>query len=145
MGQAARAELDAAIEQTTDLDLIDKLTYSYYARALYGTDLPMPHFYLGTNRKQDLKIRSMLPFALYSGVPLRLYYIPYPPLLMKQEAMKTIIEDLAFGKPLASREKDYKGQYTSELAQSEYERLVTLSEDPLSTLGLVQQTQPGED
>lgn len=137
MGATAQAELAARIAQTTDLAALDRITYEYYARALYGTYLPPPHFYVGSNRKQALKLRTMLPMALYSGVPLRFYYTPYPSLLMTEATLKVILEDLAFGASSASTSKDYAGLYTPESAEAEFRRMQRLAADPDTTLGLV--------
>lgn len=137
MGAEAQAELEEALEQTSDLQVMHDLVYKYYARAVYGTDLPYPHFYVGTNRNGDLKLRALLPIALLCGGPFRLYYTPYPSFFMTAETLKVILEDLAFGKPLRSTKLDYSGQVTSELLEAEYERVQELSADPFSTLGLV--------
>lgn len=137
MGADAGAELEAALAQATDLRTMHDLLYQYYARAVYGTDLPVPHFYLGTNRNGDLKLRALLPIALLAGGPFRLYYTPYPSLNMTREAFQAMLEDLAFGKPLRSTKLDYSGQLTPELLQSESQRVQELSADPRSTLGLV--------
>jgi hypothetical protein len=137
MGAQALEELERALEQTSDLQLMHDLTYKYYARAVYGTDLPYPHFYIGTNRNGDLKLRALLPIALLCGGPFRLYYTPYPSFFMTPETLKAILEDLAFGKPLSSTKYDYSGQVTSELLEAEYARVQELSSDSFSTLGLV--------
>jgi hypothetical protein len=137
MGAEAKAELEAELEQCSDLQKMHDLAYKYYARAVYGTDLPYPHFYIGTNRNGDLKLRALLPIALLCGGPFRLYYTPYPSLFMTPETLKAILEDLAFGKPLRSTKIDYSGQVTSELLEAEYERVQELSADPFSTLGLI--------
>lgn len=137
MSAEAQAELEVALEKCTDLQAIHDLTYKYYARAVYGTDLPYPHFYIGSNRNGDLKLRSMLPIALLCGGPFRLYYTPYPSFFVTKETLKAILEDLAFGKPLRSKKIDYSGQLTSELLEAEYSRVLELSADPNSTVGLV--------
>lgn len=143
LGDDALRALEAEIAATDDLAKIDELTYRYYAKALYGTEVPMPHFYLGSNRKGDLKLRSMLPFALYSGAPMRLYFTPYPSLFTKYDTLHAIIDDLAFGKQKLSREKDYRGQLTPEAVQAAYQNVVQLSEDASTTVGLLY--QPAKD
>ena len=142
MGEEAAAKLKAALDDCHDLQTMHDVLYKYYSTAVYGTDVPMPHFYLGSNRNGDLKLRSLLPIALLCGGPFRLFYTPYPSLFTTRETMKVILEDLAFGKPLSSKKLDYGGQVTSELMQSEYQRVQELSADPYSTLGLVRQTNP---
>lgn len=137
MGQEAHAELQARLNQSTDLREMHALLYEYYARAVYGTDLPVPHFYLGTNRNGDMKLRAVLPIALLCGDPFRLYYTPYPSLFVTRETLQAILEDLAFGKRLRSEKVDYQGKVTRELLQAEYERVIALSADPASTFGLV--------
>lgn len=139
LGDEAQCEFEAQVAATTDLETLDALTYRYYARALYGTEVPMPHFYLGSNRKGDLKLRSMLPFALYSGAPMRLYFTPYPSLFTTRETMFRIIDDLAFGQQKLSREKDYRGQYSQEAVETTYQQVIELRSDPDTTLGLLYQ------
>jgi hypothetical protein len=141
MGPTAERDLEVALEQSHDMQEMHDLLYKYYARAVYGTDLPVPHFYLGTNRNGDLKLRALLPIALLAGGPFRLYYTPYPSLSMTLETFQTILEDLAFGKPLRSTKTDYSGQITSEVLEAEYQRVQELSADPYSTLGLVRRVQ----
>ncbi|MCC6617315.1 MAG: hypothetical protein IT320_27830 [Anaerolineae bacterium] len=137
MGDAASSELAAAIEQAEDLNAVHDLLYRYYARAAYGVDLPQPHFYLGTNRNGDLKMRSVLPNAFIGGSACRLFYTPYPTLMMPREAMRALFDDLAFGEQkLRSKQMDYRDKYTPELAAAEYERFRQLSADPSSILGL---------
>jgi len=137
MGADAQATLEAKLAAATDLRTMYKLLYQYYTRAVYGTDLPIPHFYLGASRNGDLKLRSMLPIALLCGDPFRLFYTPYPSLYITRDTLQAILEDLAFGKPLRSTNKDYSGQYTSELLDAEYQRVLDLKDDPSSTIGLM--------
>jgi hypothetical protein len=137
MGEQASAELDAALQSTTDLRIVHDLMYKYYSKALYGTDIPVPHFYLGTNRNGDLKLRALLPFSLLAGGPFRLYYTPYPSFAMTRESLQTLLEDLAWGKGLRSSKTDYSGLVTAELLQAEYDRVQALAADPTSIVGLV--------
>lgn len=136
MGEAASAALEAALNNSTDLNEIHNLLYEYYARAVYGTSLPIPHFYLGSNRNGNLKLRSMLPIALICGGPFRLYYTPYPSLFITDETLQAILEDMAFGAALRSTTVDYKDRFSSEVMDAEYTRVQELREDPGSTLGL---------
>lgn len=136
LGNGATAELSQRMAQADDLQTMHDLLYEYYAYAAYGTNLPKPHFYIGTNRKDDLKLRSMLPISLLCGDDCRLFYVPYPSLMMKRETLQAILEDLAFGKPLRSTTIDYGGQITSDMINAEYARVEELSADPNSTLGL---------
>jgi hypothetical protein len=124
MGTQEYHAFEASLEQSTDLkDMHDKL-YRFYARAVYGTDIPMPQFYLGSNRNGDIKLRSMLPLAMVCGGPFRMFFTPYPSLFMTREVMQAILEDLAFGKPLRSSKLDYSGQVTAELLDAEYQRII---------------------
>jgi hypothetical protein len=141
MGEEAQAEFEAGIEQSTDLQDIHDRMYKYYARAVYGTDIPMPHFYLGSNRNGELKLRSMLPIAMVCGGPFRMFFTPYPSLFMTRETLQALLEDLAFGKPLRSMKTDYSGKLTGELLEAEYQRIIELNSDPSSTLGLVRKTR----
>jgi hypothetical protein len=136
MGETTTRELEKALSDATDMTTMHDLLYRYYARAVYGTELPTPHFYLGTNRNGDLKLRALLPIAMLCGGPFRLFYTPYPTLFITYETLQAVLEDLAFGKPLRSTTMDYTGQYTSELVEAEYERVLQLSSDPESTIGL---------
>lgn len=137
MGAEAHAAFEAQIAAIDDLREMYRLLYQYYARAVYGTDLPIPHFYLGTSRNGDLKLRALLPIALLCGGPFRLFYTPYPALYTTPETLQTIVEDLAFGKPLRSDNKDYSGYYTSELIEAEHQRVLDLKDNPASTIGLM--------
>ncbi len=142
MGEAERLALETALEQTTDLREMHDQLYRYYARAVYGTDLPMPHFYLGSNRNGDIKVRSMLPMSMICGGPFRMFFTPYPSLYLTQEIIQSILEDLAFGKPLRSTKTDYSGQITRDLLEVEHQRILQLSADPGSTIGMVRRLQP---
>jgi hypothetical protein len=141
MGEAAQAQLQEGLSAETDLQTLHDLLYRYYAQAVYGTNLPMPQFYLGTNRNGDLKLRAFLPIALLGGASFRMFFTPYPSLFTTRETLQAILEDLAFGKPLSSKKIDYSGQFTPELAEKEYQRVVELAADPRSTVGLVRQVQ----
>jgi hypothetical protein len=142
MGDGAQADLEHQISTAPDMQTLNDSLYRYYARAVYGVDMPTPHFYLGTNRNGDLKLRAMLPIALLCGDPFRLFFTPYPSLYIARETLQAILEDLAFGKPLRSRKTDYSGQITSELSELEYQRILRLRADPNTTLGLVRKVQP---
>lgn len=136
-----QALIESQLNATTDLDAVYKLLYDHYARAVYGTSLPMPHFYVGTNRNGDFKLRALLPISLLCGGAFRLFFTPYPTLFITQETLQTILEDLAFGKALRSKRKDYSGQYSQKLADKEYQRIVSLSADAETTLGLIREVE----
>lgn len=142
MGAEAHAQLEAELAAAADLQTLHDTLYRYYARATYGTDLPIPHFYLGSNRNGDLKLRAVLPIALLCGGAFRMFYTPYPSLFLKREVLQAILEDLAFGKPLRSFNTDYRDKITGDLVEVEYQRILELSADPRSTLGLVRKTHP---
>lgn len=135
MSDEERAALDAKIAAQENLEEVYRILYRHFSRAAYGTDVPMPHFYLGTNKSGDLKWRSPMPLALSGGDYLRMFYTPYPTLFMKRDAMRAMLEELAFKDRFYSAKTDYSGQYTPELIQAEYERVVALSDDPSSILG----------
>lgn len=139
LGAEAHEAFEAELEATQDLKEIHDITYKYYARAVYGTSVPVPHFYVGTSKNGDLKLRSVLPIALLCGDPFRMFYMPYPSLFMTKATLKTIIEDIAFGATINSKKLDYSGQVTSEMLEAEYERVIALSSDPDSTVGLTRQ------
>lgn len=136
MPAEAQAELAEAINRSTDLREIYPLLYRYYARAAYGTEIPIPHFYLGSNRNGTLKLRAMMPISMVTGGNFRMFFTPYPTLFTTRETLKLILEDLTFGKPLRALKADYSGQYTSELLESEKKRVDELRADPFSTSGL---------
>jgi hypothetical protein len=129
--------LESAIETNSEnLEDVYRVMYRYYARAAYGTDIPMPHFYLGTNKSGDLKWRSPMPLSLSGGDYIRLFYTPYPTLFITRDTLQVILEDLAFKKRFFSDKTDYAGQYTRELVQAEYERVMALRDDPSIVLGV---------
>lgn len=132
----ARAAFNAELAACDDLQATQDLLYKFYARAAYGTDLPTPHFYIGTNRKGSLKVRSVLPIALLCGGPFRMFYTPYPSLFMTKATLKAIIEDIAFDATISSNKMDYTDQVSSEMLEAEYQRVIALSSDPDSTVGL---------
>ncbi len=137
MGEEASAQLEADIENAPSLQVVHDTLYRYYSRALYGTELPLPDFYLGSNRNGDIKLRSMLPIAMLCGSPTRFYFTPYSTMFMTREAAQEIMEDLAYGKGLRSAEIDYKDRLTPEFVEQEYQRIMNLSQDPRTTIGLV--------
>lgn len=141
----ARAQIDAALSATDDLEQVYRLLYSVYARALYGTDLPIPHFYLGTNRNGDLKLRSMAPIALLNGADTRFYYTPYPSLFTTRDTLQTVIADVAFAETMSSKDADYSERFTQDVARAEYERIMALSADPSTTVGLVRTVGTDEE
>lgn len=124
------------LADSENLEDVYRDLYRYYSREVYGTELPMPHFYLGTNKSGDLKWRSPMPLSLSGGDYIRMFFTPYPTLFITPEIMQTILDDLAFGKRFFSDKTDYKGKYTRELAQAEYERVMQLRQDPNAILGL---------
>ena len=125
------------VNQPADLVEVQKTYYEFFARFAYGALIPRAHFYLGTNRNGDLKLRTVLPAGFIGGSDCRLYFTPYPSLMMTQGAMQVMLEDLAFGEQkLRSRQMDYKDRYTPELAEAEYQRFRSLADDPSSILGL---------
>src|SRR5260221_2042839 len=130
------AALDADLALAADMDQVNRVLYKHVARQAFGTDVPMPHFYLGTNKGGDVKIRTPLPVALTGGEYLRLFYTPYPSLYTTRETLQRVIEDVAFKERFHSANKDYSGAFTADLAQAEFEPSQTLSRDPKSTVGL---------
>lgn len=136
MSEMERAALNEEIASSGGLDDLYRRLYARFARAAYGTDIPIPHLYVGTNMSGDLKTRSPMPLALTGGDYVRMFYTPYPTLFMTETAMKAMLEDLAFGDRFHSLKKDYDGRYTPELAESEYKRILALAADPEATLGL---------
>ncbi len=143
MGEAAAAQLEADLATAPNMQVMHDVLYRYYAQAVYGTAIPMPHFYLGTNRNGDLKLRAMLPISLMCGSPTRFYFTPYPTMFITRETFQTVLEDLAFGKRLRSTNIDYSGKLTPDLLDAEYERVMTLSSDPASTVGLARSVKSG--
>lgn len=142
MPPGAREELDEILHSATDMREMYDALFRYYARAALGTDIPVPHFYVGTNRNGDLKLRSMIPISLVAGGAFRLFYLPYPSLFMRRAALRAILDDLAFGGTSASKAYDYAGQYTAAHAQAEYARMRALVDDPGAIAGLRRVAQP---
>jgi hypothetical protein len=145
LGEAAHVQLEAALDSAPSLQAVHDTLYQYYARAVYGTEVPIPDFYLGSNRNGDVKLRAMLPIALLCGSATRFYYTPYPTMFITRETIQTILNDLAFGKALRSSSMDYKDQLTPEFVEQEYQRVLKLSQDPTTTLGLIRQSDQLED
>lgn len=137
-----RQAVDAELKALNNLEEVNRTLYRHFSRAAYGTELPMPHFYLGTNKSGDLKWRSPMPLALSGGDYLRMFYTPYPSLFTTRETMQTILEDLAFRDRFYSPKTDYSGQYTRDLVQAEYERVMELRSRPETTLGLARKVVP---
>ena len=136
MTSEEHAHINSEIASQENLEDIYRSLYRRFSRAAYGTDIPMPHFYLGTNKSGDLKWRSPMPLALSGGDYLRMFYTPYPSLFIRRETLQAVLEDLAFKDRFYSAKTDYSGQYTPELVQAEYERVMELSSRPETTLGL---------
>lgn len=129
--------LSQSVKQPADLATVQTSHYEHYSAFAYGAQIPQPHFYLGTNRNGDLKLRTVLPAVFIGGSGCRLYFTPYPSLMMTREAMRVMLEDLAFGEQkLSSRQMDYKDKYTPELAEAEYQRFLDLTRDPYTIVGL---------
>jgi len=119
-----------------DLREIYEHLYKYYTKTIYGVTLPMPHFYIGSNRNGELKLRSMYPISMLAGDPFRLFYLPYPTLYLKENVLKAILNDLAFGEPLRAIKKDYSGQFTVDMIHAEQNRIAELSHDPNAVVGM---------
>jgi hypothetical protein len=135
MTDAEKQALQAFTTSTTDLGQLQREYYRLFAQRLFGTDIPMPHFYLGTNKSGDLKLRAPMPLSLLGGEFLRLYYTPYPTLFLKTDTLQAILSDLAFNDRFFSDKVDYAGKYTQELVQAEYERVEQLASNPEVVLG----------
>jgi hypothetical protein len=131
-----QAAFAAELDGITDLKVMYERLYKFYARAAYGLELPVPHFYVGSNRNGDMKLRSPLSLSMLCGGAFRMYYTPYPTLFMKPSTLQVIINDLAYGKPRRALKYDYGGQFTPQSAEEEHQRALKLSEDPNTTLGL---------
>ncbi len=144
MNSAERAAFEAELNAQTNLEEMNRLLFQQFSRAVYGTDVPMPHFYLGTNKSGDLKWRSPMPLALSGGDYLRMFYTPYPSLFIRRETLQTILEDLAFKDRFYSAKTDYSKQFTPDLAEAEYQRIMELSSHPETTLGLSRRVKATE-
>ena len=143
--QDQEALAKAVVEHNDELENVYRVLYQFFSADVYGTEVPMPHFYLGTNKSGDLKWRSPMPLALSGGDYLRMFFTPYPTLFMTPEIMQVILEDLAFNERFFSDQTDYKGKYTRELAQAEYERVMRLRQDPNAVLGLSRRVEEKTD
>jgi len=137
-------DLAAELETTIDLDTTYQKLYRTVSRAMYGIELPIPHFYLGTSMTGDLKWRSPMPIALTGGEYTRLFYTPYPLLLISDEALISMLEHLAFRDRFHAYSVDYSGRFSPGLVQTEYERLEQVVSDPSSTVGLTRLDQNGQ-
>ena len=140
----AQSTFAAEIDGISDLKVMYERLYKFYASTAYGLDLPVPHFYVGSNRNGDMKLRAPLSLSMLCGGSFRMFYTPYPTLFMKPATLQTIIDDVAFGKPRRSLAYDYSGQFTPQSAEEEYQRALKLSGDPNTTLGLTRHTELSE-
>ncbi len=131
-----RTAFEADADPADGLNDVFHRLYQRLGRAAYGADIPVPHFYLGTNMSGDFKFRTPMSLALTGGDYLRMFYVPYPPLFMTEASMRMMLNDLAFGDRFHSRKTDYDGRYTPELAEAEYKRILELADDPSCILGL---------
>ncbi len=137
MDEKTRSHLEAQINSAPDMDSMYDILYKFYAQAVYGTEIPKPHFYLGSNRSGEMRLRAMLPIALACGGPMRFFFLPYASVLTSRATLELILEDLAFGKRLRSSAIDYSGKLQPELVNREYERIHSLVNDPSTTLGML--------
>jgi hypothetical protein len=140
-----RAAFNIELAALTDLEQVYQKLFHFYARATLGTDISVPHFYLGTNRNGDLKLRAPMSLSLVCGGPFRAFYTPYPTLFLTRDALQTMIDDLMSGGGLRSFDKDYRGQYTEALFLAEQSRVFALRDDPRSTLGLLRRTSDEDE
>ena len=138
MPEDALWQLESSLGDTTDMREMYQSLYSYYSRAAIGTEIPVPHFYIGTNRNGDLKLRSMTPIALIAGGPFRMFYLPYPSFFMTRCVLKRILEDLAFGEKSRSKGYDYSGRYSEAQIEAEYQRVMKQVADRNAIIGLKQ-------
>jgi hypothetical protein len=145
LGEALSSQLETELAAAESMSALQAILYRYYAKAVYGTELPIPHFYVGSNRSGDLKLRAMLPIALLCGGAFRLFYTPYPTIFITREVLESILNDLAFGNRSTSTNLDYSGKLTQEVAQAEYQHVMQLRRNPATTLGLLQDTRHGDD
>lgn len=137
MSDADRHAFDQELSGERDMEALFQKLFRFYACAAFGTEIPEPHFYLGTNRKGDLKLRAQLSLALLPGRNVRLYYTPYPSLFTPRETLQTVLDDVIQGRGRRSRQKDYEGQMTHEMLIAERARVAALRANPHSTLGLL--------
>lgn len=138
-----QAEIEQAITQAGSLEQIQEALYSRFTQRVFGTDLPMPHFYLGSNMSGDIKYRAPMALALTGGEYLRGYYLPYPTLFLTRENLQHILQDLAFGERLnAPKQLDYSDKYTADLVEAEYQRVLRIAADPNAILGLTRRVKP---
>jgi hypothetical protein len=128
--------LDDLLQKPSDLVTLDDALYEAFCLACYGTVIPSPHFYLGTNRKGTLKTRVVLPAAFARAQAMKQYFTPYPTSFMTERELQAIIEDVAFGSSQRhTQQYDYSDQYTPAEAQAEYQRFSHLRDDLRSIVG----------
>lgn len=119
----------------TPMDAEEHL-YREYVRKLYKIDLPPVVAYVGTSHNGYYRMRSALAgFSAASGY--RMYFTPYPSLMMNEKAWARIIDDLLFGQPIhRSNTLDHAGQHSLDHWIAETERAVSLAEEG-EVVGLV--------
>jgi hypothetical protein len=135
-----QAELQKQLSQATDMNVMHDLLYRYYSKAAFGTELPVPHFYIASNRNGDLKLRSPIALSLICGGSFRMFFTPYPSLFMTKNVLQEILQDLAFGREdtasVRSFNTDYSGKFTEESIEAERQRIMELQNDPEAILGM---------
>ncbi len=133
---AMPTRIEEILAATSDLRVYRDELHRYFSNAVYNTDLPIPHFYLGNNRNGDMKLRAVLPISLLCGDPFRLFYTPYPSFFLSDKGVIRILEDLVTDTPGRSFKTDYAGRISPEAVEQEYQRIITLAEDTNSIVGL---------
>jgi hypothetical protein len=137
--------LEDLLHHPPDLMTLDDALYDAFCLACYGTVIPSPHFYLGTNRKGTLKTRVVLPAAFARAQAMKQYYTPYPTSFMTERELQAVIEDVAFGGTQHhTQQYDYNDQYSPAEAEAEYHRFSHLRDDLRSIVGLSNQPQHSE-
>lgn len=139
MSASDREHLDNQLrsEVETDFNKLNNTLYRYFIRAIYGFELPPPHFTLSTNAKGSCKAYLSMPTLFSSGINMKFFYTPYSPIHMKRGALKRIIEDLIAPKQSVSHEMDYRTQsLSSQNMATAFVAMQELIDDFDSILGL---------
>lgn len=115
--------------------------YREYVRKLYNIDLPPLAAYVGTSHNGYYRMRSALAgFSSASGF--RMYFAPYPSLMMNEKAWARIFDDLVYSKPIHRSDTiDHAGRHSLDHWMAETQRAMHLAEEG-DVVGLVRRDTP---
>lgn len=90
--------------------------YDHYSRLIYGANLPIPDFYIGSARNGHIKLRATVAPALAPGSDTKFYFLKYPTILLNRENLERIMNDVRKS-GLSSKQYDYDGIMNQKLLE----------------------------